>query len=59
MPAPSSVFEAEENEDGKDTHQEDEDREDEDIDDGGWDDLHIEDEDKEHVQNLQMDIDSD
>jgi hypothetical protein len=57
--APSSVFEAEANQDGEDTLQENEDGEESDIDAEGWDDLLLEDEDEDSERVAQMDTDSD
>jgi hypothetical protein len=56
-PAPSSVFKAELNDDSEDILQENKDRGESDIDEEGWDDLLLEDEDKEPVAG--MDTDSD
>jgi hAT family C-terminal dimerisation region len=57
VPAPSSAFEAEVDEEGEDALQENEDGEESGIDEEGWDGLLIEDEDEEPV--AQMDTDSD
>jgi hypothetical protein len=56
-PAPSSVFEAEVNDDGEDVANENEGEEESDVDEMGWDDLFLEDEDEEPVAG--MDTDSD
>jgi hAT family C-terminal dimerisation region len=57
VPAPSSVVEAEANDDGEGTLRENEDGEESDVDEEGWGDLLLEDEDGEPV--AQMDTDSD
>jgi hypothetical protein len=56
-PAPSSVFEAEVNEESGDILQENEDVEESDIDEEGWDDLLLEDEDEEPVAGMETDSD--
>jgi hypothetical protein len=56
-PAPSSIIEADVNEDGEDAFQENEDGEESDVDDEGWDNLLIEDEDEEPI--AQIDTESD
>lgn len=54
-PAPSSTFKAEANED-EDAHQKNEVGEESDVDKEGWDDLLIEDEDKEHIAQIDTDL---
>jgi hypothetical protein len=57
VPAPSSAFEADVNDDGEDTLQENEDGEGSYIDEEGWDEILLEDEDEEPVTQMDTDLD--